>query len=77
MPGRQPRADRAFPESLTVRLPYGTRARIERAAEKGRVSRERFTREALLRALSRAEEDRPPERAPDRPRERPRGPGMD
>ena len=57
------------PESMTLRLPYGTRTRIEREARKLGVSPVRFTREALLRELSRREADRPPER--------PRGPGMD
>ena len=58
-----------FPESMTVRLPYGTRARIEREARKLGVSPMRFAREALLRKL--------PRRAADRPPERPRGPGME
>lgn len=57
------------PESMTLRLPYGTRARIEREARKLGVSTGRFAREALLRELSRREADRPPER--------PRGPGME
>ena len=75
---------RDYPESFTVRVPYGTRARVERAAKKLGRSPAWLLREAVLRA--------PPgeghatfrtaldglRRGRARPvPERPRGPGMD
>ena len=50
------------PETLTVRVPYGTRARVERAAAKLGRSPAWLLREAVLRAVQRTEAA--PERAP-------------
>ena len=67
------------PESFTIRLPYGGRSRIQRAARAAGKTPARWTREALLSAAAAALAPAPARyrRRAHGPENRPRGPGMD